>query len=566
MKMISEQKQYAGAHLIILGMLIFLYAFSLFKNISYPLLWNDEAETAVYAERILDFGYPRVHDGKNALNLFSSNMDMALKEPYDAYIGSVWGQYYFCVPGAWLARKTDDLYLKSALMRIPFALAGMIGVFLSAGLVISFYTGKMAKLRYMILFLLMELVSVVLILYLREVRYYSLLIFLTSGVLCLYTAWKFHKRISDRNYSILMVFFLFLLFNVFHPVMIGLVCFLTAYEIIGWFWVRLSKQSEPAGENGGSLKALFRALLPMMVAFVLILPLVHFFEMVKLSAYYSSMRGYSWLKYFNHIRIIWIFYLQNDLLLPVLLIKALLVFLRLSNRSLLKNMPVMLLQCKYSDFLFFFFISMVLFIARIPLLWERYYVWMHPFWMAMFILDLTLIVDLLKANGLWGERRIKMQVILLIVILCGHVAWEKRWIVRAHLYELFHQYKGPLDFVIPYLRDHYPHPEQLVIATNYEEPSYMYYLRCKVTVGFTRNNIEEDRKISPDIIIYRKNWNGLQADILSELYQQGRFNRVSFPVFDYPVNNIPETKMHLYKTGLSSNEEDCAQILEKIRT
>jgi hypothetical protein len=44
-----------------------LFAAWVLKHLSYPLLWNDEAETAMYAERILEFGYPKVHDGRNVV-------------------------------------------------------------------------------------------------------------------------------------------------------------------------------------------------------------------------------------------------------------------------------------------------------------------------------------------------------------------------------------------------------------------------------------------------------------------------------------------------------------------
>ena len=49
--------------------LVVLFSLSLFKNISYPLLWNDEAEGAMTGRRVLEYGYPKVHDGKNTVFL-----------------------------------------------------------------------------------------------------------------------------------------------------------------------------------------------------------------------------------------------------------------------------------------------------------------------------------------------------------------------------------------------------------------------------------------------------------------------------------------------------------------
>ena len=72
---------------IILIFIISLFIFSVFKNISRPLLWNDEAETAEYARRIITYGYPKVDDGKNILNLTSyPDKSLGVKESIDACI------------------------------------------------------------------------------------------------------------------------------------------------------------------------------------------------------------------------------------------------------------------------------------------------------------------------------------------------------------------------------------------------------------------------------------------------------------------------------------------------
>ncbi len=57
--------------IVIVFLLSIIFAFSLFKNIAHPLLWNDESETAMFARRILEYGYPKVHDGKNILYLMA---------------------------------------------------------------------------------------------------------------------------------------------------------------------------------------------------------------------------------------------------------------------------------------------------------------------------------------------------------------------------------------------------------------------------------------------------------------------------------------------------------------
>jgi hypothetical protein len=551
------------AYITGLILLLAVFSFSLFKNISYPLLWNDEAETAEYAERIMNHGYPKVHDGKNVLNLFCQQMDVSLKKEYDAYIGSVWGQYYFCVPGAWLARKTNDLYLKSALLRIPFALIGMLGVLLAAGLFLPCLNDPGEKLRYLIGFFLFEFVSVYIVLYLREVRYYSLLIFLSAAIIYVYTLWKFHNRISNKKYFFLMFFLLFLLFNVFYPAMVGISCFIAGYEILEWLSDRWGGTDYGKNSFQQSCLRIFYSLLPIIAAFFLIFPLVHFFEMVKLSSLYSSIHHFNMKLYWVHLHIILGFFQKNDFLILVLSLKLFLFLLRFYYRNCIKSQPGYILQCRYVDFLFLFYLVMTFFLSRLPVLWERYYVWLNPFWIAMFIADLKMIYSIVKANTL-NKRRSEILLGLIVMILSWHIIWEKSHMIEGHMEELFHRYKGPLDFVIPYIKENYPHPEHLVIATNYEEPSYMYYLKSKVTIGFNANNLAEDLQFVPDIIIYRKNWNGIGHDLLQNLTKRSYYKQTVFFVFDYPVNNIPESGLHLFKTMLPCNHQQCVTILEKI--
>jgi hypothetical protein len=63
------------------------------------LLRNEEDETAMYAERILDFGYPKFHDGKNVVFELQSMLDVgAVCSPAEAGVvtGFLLGQKFRC--------------------------------------------------------------------------------------------------------------------------------------------------------------------------------------------------------------------------------------------------------------------------------------------------------------------------------------------------------------------------------------------------------------------------------------------------------------------------------------
>jgi len=127
-----------------------------------------------------------------------------------------------------------------------------------------------------------------------------------------------------------------------------------------------------------------------------------------------------------------------------------------------------------------------------------------------------------------------------------------------HIYEIFHQYKGPMDYAIDYIKSNYKNTKALTVATNYEEYSYVYYLGCKAAVGYVGNNLEEDLKLSPDIIIVRKRNAWVNPRCFDKFLQKSSYRKISFPVYDYPVNNLPELSYpyipHLFKTKLADNE------------
>jgi hypothetical protein len=144
-----------------------------------------------------------------------------------------------------------------------------------------------------------------------------------------------------------------------------------------------------------------------------------------------------------------------------------------------------------------------------------------------------------------------MAVILLGFVLMNVAA--NRNSLEGHVHELVHRYRGPLDFVIPYIRENVKSPGDLVIATNYEESSYMYYLDARVTVGYVGNNLEEDSRIIPDAIVYRKEWGNFRP-VFNSFLSQRPYRRITFPVTDSPVNNIPELNwvppyIHQFRTA-----------------
>src|SRR4030066_475713 len=195
-----------------------LFFFSVFKNIQYPLMWGDEAETALYARRILTYGYPKVHDGKNTLDQHRVPGDVGVNKKYDLYTIEMWGQYYFGAIGEYFAQQTSDFYLKTTILRSSFAIMGILGIFTLPMLFFLLFEKKTRKIIFALLFyVIIQLFSISLILHIREVRSYSLSIFLSSLSVLIFYTYHLKKKINSSWYFVLLFPSLFLLGNTFPP-------------------------------------------------------------------------------------------------------------------------------------------------------------------------------------------------------------------------------------------------------------------------------------------------------------------------------------------------------------
>jgi hypothetical protein len=249
--------------------------------------------------------------------------------------------------------------------------------------------------------------------------------------------------------------------------------------------------------------------------------------------------------YLFNLSLIWKYFVSYDFIYLALLLKLALLVCFTVNR--LNKSPHKLLTPKItlSNFLTLLFMVYFFAIAKIPnFLFTRYFITLQPLLALIIIFDLAVVYDFFS-----GYRTSVMIRTGMLVIFIGFIVFNistNREDIEGHVYELFHQNKGPLDYVIPFIQHKYKDTEHLVIATNYEETSFMYYLNAKVIIGFVGNNLEEDSHAIPDIIIYRSSW-GNFTDRFEAFLEARQYVRISFPGVDYPTNNIPELMKWLPK-------------------
>ncbi len=534
------------------AVVLLVFGFSLFKNISYPLLWNDEASTAMFGRRVLEYGYPKVHDEKNSLYLLNDpNYNVGVRNG-DVYVAEGWTQYYLAALGNYFANKTNDLYQKTAILRAPFALAGFLAVIIF-GLTISLYFKENRK-KAFIAFFLFELVSISLILHLREVRYYSLILLFSAILLSAYLRYTMLKNISYKYYVWIISLFITLLFYTHYPIA---AVFLLAFGLHS-----LISSLEYEKKLSVLAYKFFKLTLPLFISLIFIIPSLIYFKTFTIVNTVSLISTLGIENYINNIFIAFSFFEKFEFLYLAIFLKILLLLFLYFKKDIL--MPENKIVIKTSNFLSLFFCIYILVIARTVFVFERYIIVLQPVLVCIILLDILLCWRIFHQFFIQESPDNKKNARIFIGIIFVAI-----WInliplmepIKGHLYELNHQYKGPLDFAIPYIKEKFNDPKKIIIATNYEENSYMYYLNSKTIVGYVGNNLEEDKKLEPDVIINRKyfDFDHRYADIFNTFFDKNKYQKISFPIFDYPFNNIPElnfTPSHLYKTKLATNDNE----------
>lgn len=564
---VAKEGSDVSALLLAIGILSLIFCFMLFKNISYPLLFNDEAETAMNAQQVLKYGYPKGHDEKNTVFIPDNPQWLGYKKSDDANISIPWGNYYFGAIGVYMASFSDDIYTKTALVRIPFALAGFAGICL---LIISFrmlFETRKNYYWFVVGFIVLELLSVNLFLHLREARYYALVVLAVSLYLFLFIRRFLVGELKGWKYIPLMSIVLFLGYNVnfiTYIVMNTSLGLYLLYELIDKvYWRKIESW-------GQSFWNLIFYSLPMLLSGLAVLPLLIYFETFetaqKASEYYKFTSEVFW----KHLDDILMVLNKHEMLYAILFLKIIMLGFYYYSKG---NGPGMNVTqgrlIRLSLFFLLFIVLYCLMTARMPFIWMRYFVVLQPLLMLMALMDGYLILTFIANKNTKVSR---FQFVLAVLLVYGFIAFNKKEsFLKDYYYQLTHRYKGPLDEYIPFIKEKFPITDSLVIGTNYEELSYMYYLNSKVILGYNygfRNLTEDSLKLfNPDILIFRKKW-GQNPGAYNYYIQNGKFERTSFNTVDWPVNNLADLEFfvkHQFKTLETKDEKEKADIFIRVK-
>ncbi len=552
----------SGILKVLTYLLACLLLVSVFKNISYPLLWADESMTAMGSERVVKFGYPKAHDGKNVVNdMFCGTPRVAVNVKDDAFIGGAnWGQYYFGAIGYKLANGGDDLYAKTGIFRSTFALIGLLGLFILAFAVSKFFNERLYRRLFWCLFPLAELISISMALHLKEVRYYSPALFFSSLIISMHIIYRFHIPFNKIFYSIGLTILLWIVFNMFSPLYFifrlaigiseGTIC------VFGYWKTKKIKET---------FIATLPAFAAIAISYTCVYPLLGYFktfEMKKIldDFYHFNSSMYWWhfssaVRYFGKLELMW---LAVAMRIGVMI-----------NYN--KALSLYHKQFSVSNFLTLLFIVFLFSVPNIDSpMFTRYLIYMQPVVAIIAVIDFIVLLNIFTKNEkiFWNQKT--AITVAVFAGLFGFAFFENLPFIEGHVYEMTNQYKGPLDYTIPFIKVKYPNTENLTIATNYEETSYMYYLKSKVIVGFVGNNLPEDTAFTPDLISYRQSLGSNFEGVFNYYLKKAQYTRTPFLGKDIPLNNIPELNFdrdvfnHRFKSETTDDERGQESLLIKM--
>ncbi len=520
-----------------------MMAWTVLGQLGHPLLWNDEGYTAEFGRRVLVYGYPKVHDGRNTLYGLDTNIAVGTREGLDAYLGTPWAHYYVAALGVRLAEGVTDFHEKTAMLRAPFAVAGLLAIlaFAAAG---WRALGGSRRRRWLLMlgFLLSCATSVSLALHLREVRYYALTTLVCGAIFLLEAQPPATSAARRRTREAGVVAGLVLLFLTFFPSFFAM-------------WAALAADRGLAARRApGDLRARVRTALPGLVplglAALCVAPLMVFFETLSIARALSAEASFTLATYGENLGRALAHLAGQEALVAAAGMRAILLLVDRARPS----SPAR----RLADLLWLFTLASLAVGARNPIFFERYYVALSP------VLALACGLDAFRLWDAWPQaterpaRWRAAQALVLTLAFLGMMAVRAPYLA-GHLHELRHPLRGPLDYVIPYLADRFEDPAQLVIATNYEEPVFMFYLGSRVVVGFAGTVPARDRRIRPDVIVPRRAW-GRNKRVLAEMLGEGGYERVSFPIADLQYNNRPALGEHHFRAEVPASLADWMEI------
>ena len=490
-------------------------------------LWQDEASTAVLAERMMRHGRPLAWDGRNLLTMdvaeklstaktqrLSADPDAAIRYFVDrgdfkadtTWVGHPWGQ--FAVTGVSFALLGKGTWQA----RLPFALMAVVAAVLTYALARRRFTSPLVAPIAVVLLL----TNVYWILHMRQCRYYA-----ASSLLMLITLAAWLRWQEDRR--------------------LGAVGFVGA----AWCWFQFDYGSFWPVIGVLMVEALRsswrRPHEPLKVGFVLaagVAPFVWWYELTSR----LKPTALPWPeRFFGNLVLV------DHYVVPLLVLVSSVLWLTLQSRPRPKETHLLgVIAAIIAAFLIWVPLST-------PFPFHRYAVVLTPLGC---LLAAWLVSELARAAGTgWrrGAVAATLTLALVVTLLASlpvtfamperhrQVAGNSNWLRRElFLYatELTGQLPDPNRRVIDYLRARL-HPGDEVLI-NYEDKPVMFYTDARVRGGIPGFRVGAEDGTAPRFVVLRNSAGLAPHDMIRRAMRSGHWEEVHVGAPDVPWGNIPE--------------------------
>jgi len=471
---------------------LLVVSFLLLSNLGNQYLWDDEAQTALISETILDHGVPLGYDGKN---FFSQELGREYGEGY-VWKWHTWLSFYI------LAAFFKLFGISTFTARLPFALFGIGTVLLTYFFALTLWKSR----RIAAIATVFLVFSVPYLLLARQCRFYSLAAFFSLLSLYAYLLIIEEKRYASTTFFISTA----LLFHTHYFYFGALILTCLAHAMVFH-------------------KSKVRKLLRLFALLILFnLPWILWFSNIKY--------GYA-LTWFNPAKIIYMagtfaghifLYLFPPAVILITLLAAAVMWFRKKQFKLNKNLETW----RNTVLLIFFFISvLVLLIFLAPGPFFRY---LTPLIPVATILTALILTPLFRTNLLLGVTAAAF------IIFQGPIL--------NYIYEITHDYDGPIEGIVKYLNQH--GKETDTVAITYGDLPLKFYTKMRVIGGLTGEDLYSAKY--SDWVIIRKDVNcPVDFEVKKYLLETVPWSHYQKIEIDYPdilFENREELSLHKFKT------------------
>ncbi len=488
--------------------LVLVIAASLFlflANLGNQYLWQDEAQTALISKTILTNGLPLGCDGKN---FFSQEAGAEYGENY------VW-KWHTWLPFYLLAAFFKLFGFSTFVARLPFAIFGIATVFIAYLFCRDLWKNKkMAMLAAGIL-----LFSVPFLILSRQCRYYSLAAFFSLVSLYAYLAFLDKKKYA----AVLFVLSLTLLFHTHYIYCVTLLVTVILHAL--FFCPRKIK-----------------TLLFLAAAVVLVnVPWIIWFWDIKYGQQYGSgMFEAGKLVIFTKN---YLYQITRHIFSPYLLLVILVVAVvnRVKTGAIFPRDR--LFWRNLSLLLFFIIFNLLMLIVAVPTTFFRYLAPLIP------VFAILVAVLVLAAA--------RLHFVLALGIVAGLLSTAN---FTDFLYEITHDYDGPIEGIVKYLNEHGSKDD--VVLITYGDMPLKFYTNMKIVGGLTGEDLSDAN--DPDWIIVRKHSPPRIEKVIKHL-EKIDISKYLPVVIDYPdiINeNRENPQLHHFRTVV---DEDRVRIYRRIK-